>query len=59
MDQLGGTIVQEDEVKPNPTVGFLAALGTSYKLGKKSAFAEVEYRNFTVMVRLKKLQDTK
>jgi hypothetical protein len=26
------TIVQEDEVKPNPT-GFLAALGT-YKLGK-------------------------
>jgi opacity protein-like surface antigen len=43
------TIVQEDEVKPNPTVGFLAALGTSYKLGKNlSAFAEVEYRNFTV-----------
>lgn len=43
------TIVQEDEIKPNPTVGFLAALGTSYKLGKNlSAFAEVEYRNFTV-----------
>ncbi|EIA09747.1 outer membrane beta-barrel protein [Flavobacterium frigoris] len=42
-------IYSVDEVKPNPTVGFLAALGTSYKLGKNlSAFAEVEYRNFTV-----------
>ena len=38
-----------DKVKPNPTVGFMSALGTSYKLGKKiSAFAELEYRNFTV-----------
>ncbi|AYN05516.1 outer membrane beta-barrel protein [Flavobacterium sp. 140616W15] len=38
-----------DKVKPNPTVGFLAALGTSYKLGKNiSVFAELEYRNFTV-----------
>ncbi|MGL5113546.1 MAG: outer membrane beta-barrel protein [Flavobacterium sp.] len=38
-----------DVVKPNPTVGFVAALGTSYKLGKNlAAFAEVEYRNFTV-----------
>jgi opacity protein-like surface antigen len=43
------SIYSVDEVKPNPTVGFLAALGTSYKLGKNlSAFAEVEYRNFTV-----------
>ena len=34
---------------PNPTVGFMAALGTSYKLGKNiSLFAELEYRNFTV-----------
>lgn len=39
----------KDVVKPNPTVGFMAAIGTSYKLGKKlAAFAEVEYRNFTV-----------
>jgi opacity protein-like surface antigen len=39
----------KDVVKPNPTIGFMAALGTSYKLGKNiSAFAEVEYRNFTV-----------
>ncbi|KVV13693.1 outer membrane beta-barrel protein [Flavobacterium sp. TMP13] len=39
----------KDVVKPNPTVGFMAALGTSYKLGKNiSAFAELEYRNFTV-----------
>ena len=38
-----------DKVKPNPTLGFVAALGTSYKLGKNiSAFAELEYRNFTV-----------
>ena len=38
-----------DIVKPNPTLGFTAALGTSYKLGNKlSAFAEIEYRNFTV-----------
>jgi opacity protein-like surface antigen len=39
----------KDVVKPNPTVGFQAGIGTSYKLGKKIAlFAEVEYRNFTV-----------
>lgn len=39
----------KDVVKPNPTIGFLAALGTSYKLGTHiSLFAELEYRNFTV-----------
>ncbi|AXB56168.1 outer membrane beta-barrel protein [Flavobacterium fluviale] len=39
----------KDVVKPNPTVGFMAALGTSYKLGTHiSIFAELEYRNFTV-----------
>ncbi|WP_426486679.1 outer membrane beta-barrel protein [Flavobacterium sp. 2] len=39
----------KDVIKPNPTVGFTAALGTSYKLGTHiSLFAEVEYRNFTV-----------
>lgn len=39
----------KDVVKPNPTVGFLAAIGTSYKLGTHiSLFAELEYRNFTV-----------
>ncbi len=39
----------KDVVKPNATIGFTAALGTSYKLGKHiSAFAELEYRNFTV-----------
>jgi hypothetical protein len=38
-----------DVVKPNPTLGFSAVVGTSYKIGKKlSAFAELEYRNFTV-----------
>jgi len=42
-------IYSKDVVKPNPTIGFMAALGTSYKLGKHiSAFAELEYRNFTV-----------
>ena len=44
-----GNIHSVDEVKPNPTVGFSAALGTSYKLAKNiSLFAELEYRNFTV-----------
>jgi len=39
----------KEEVLPNPTMGFMAALGTSYKLGKNiSVFAELEYRNFTV-----------
>lgn len=39
----------KDVIKPNPTVGFLASLGTSYKLGTHiSIFAELEYRNFTV-----------
>jgi hypothetical protein len=39
----------KDVVKPEPTVGFMAAIGTSYKLGKHfSFFAEIEYRNFTV-----------
>jgi opacity protein-like surface antigen len=38
-----------DVIKPNPTLGFTSALGASYKLGKNiSAFAELEYRNFTV-----------
>lgn len=44
-----GDVHSVDKVKPNPTVGFVAALGTSYKLGKNiSVFAELEYRNFTV-----------
>jgi len=39
----------KDVILPNPTVGFMAALGTTYKLGKNiSLFAELEYRNFTV-----------
>lgn len=38
-----------DKVKPNPTIGFSAVLGTSYKLAKNiSIFGELEYRNFTV-----------
>ncbi|MCV9930589.1 outer membrane beta-barrel protein [Flavobacterium sp. LS1R49] len=44
-----GNVHSVDKVKPNPTVGFLAVLGTSYKVGKNiSLFAELEYRNFTV-----------
>ncbi|MFH6946632.1 outer membrane beta-barrel protein [Flavobacterium sp. FlaQc-50] len=44
-----GEIHSVDKVKPNPTLGFTAALGTSYKIGKNlSVFAELEYRNFTV-----------
>ncbi|RTY85670.1 outer membrane beta-barrel protein [Flavobacterium sp. RSP15] len=45
----GVNVFSKDVIKPNPTVGFQAALGTSYKLAKNlSAFAELEYRNFTV-----------
>ncbi len=44
-----GDIHSVDKVKPNPTVGFMAALGTSYKIATNlSLFAELEYRNFTV-----------
>lgn len=44
-----GDVHSVDKVLPNPTIGFMAALGTSYKLGKNiSVFAELEYRNFTV-----------
>lgn len=39
----------KDVVKPQATVGFQAAVGTSYKLGSHfSLFGELEYRNFTV-----------
>ncbi|MFD1603519.1 outer membrane beta-barrel protein [Flavobacterium artemisiae] len=49
-----------DKVKPNPTLGFTAALGTSYKLGKHiSAFAELEYRNFTVHGKTKETTEFK
>lgn len=48
----GGTTIAtyaKEKVLPNPTVGFMAVLGTSYKLGKNlSVFGELEYRNFTV-----------
>jgi opacity protein-like surface antigen len=48
----------KDVVLPNPTVGFMAALGTSYKLGKNiSAFAELEYRNFTVHGKTKETKE--
>ncbi|MEC5164409.1 opacity protein-like surface antigen [Flavobacterium sp. PL11] len=44
-----GPVYRKDVIKPQPTVGFLAVLGTSYQLGKNlSAYAEIEYRNFTV-----------
>ncbi|QZK89263.1 porin family protein [Flavobacterium sp. CHNK8] len=39
----------KEKVLPNPTVGFMAVVGTSYKLGKNiSVYGELEYRNFTV-----------
>ncbi|RKR09900.1 outer membrane protein with beta-barrel domain [Flavobacterium sp. 90] len=53
-----GNVHSVDKVKPNPTLGFTAALGTSYKLGKHiSAFAELEYRNFTVHGKTKETTD--
>lgn len=51
-------ISQTDVVKPNATVGFMASIGTSYKLGNHiSAFAEIEYRNFTVHGKTKETTD--
>lgn len=46
----GSAIVfRRDQINPNPTIGFQAVLGTSYKIHKNiAAFAELEYRNFTV-----------
>lgn len=45
----GVNVFSRDRINPNPTVGFLAAVGTSFKLYRNlSAFAELEYRNFTV-----------
>ena len=42
-------IYSEDKIKPNPTLGFMAALGTAYKIGGNfSVYGEIEYRNFTV-----------
>lgn len=42
-------ISKTDKIKPNPTLGFMAALGTAYKIGGNfSVYGEVEYRNFTV-----------
>ncbi|MBS7254928.1 outer membrane beta-barrel protein [Flavobacterium branchiicola] len=53
-----GNVHSVDKVKPNPTLGFTAAMGTSYKLGKHiSAFAELEYRNFTVHGKTKETTD--
>ena len=44
-----GNVHSVDKVKPNPTLGFSAVVGTTYKLTTHlSAFAELEYRNFTV-----------
>jgi hypothetical protein len=38
-----------DRIEPNATVGFMAALGTAYKIGGNfSIYGEIEYRNFTV-----------
>ena len=48
----------KDKVLPNPTVGFMAAVGTSYKLGKNiSVFGELEYRNFTVHGKSKETEE--
>ena len=53
-----GNVHSVDQVKPNPTLGFSAALGTSYKLANHiSLFAEVEYRNFTVHGKTKETKE--
>lgn len=53
-----GNVHSVDQVKPNPTLGFSAALGTSYKVAKNiSLFAELEYRNFTVHGKTKETKE--
>ncbi|WP_281634564.1 outer membrane beta-barrel protein [Flavobacterium luteolum] len=53
-----GNVHSVDKVKPNPTIGFTAAVGTTYKLTSHlSAFAELEYRNFTVHGKTKETTD--
>lgn len=43
------TLTRTEEIKPNPTVGFLGGAGFSYPLGNRiSFFSEVEYRNVSV-----------
>jgi hypothetical protein len=55
-----GNVHSVDVVKPNPTIGFSAVMGTSYKIGKKlSVFAELEYRNFTVHGKTKETTEFK
>lgn len=55
-----GNVHSVDKVKPNPTVGFMAALGTSYKIAKNlSLFGELEYRNFTVHGKTKETTEFK
>ncbi|GAA3763279.1 outer membrane beta-barrel protein [Flavobacterium ginsengiterrae] len=55
-----GNVHSVDKVKPNPTIGFTAALGTTYKLTSHlSAFAELEYRNFTVHGKTKETTEFK
>lgn len=43
------TIHREEEIRPNITVGFVSALGGTYKISKcLDIFAEIEYRNVPV-----------
>lgn len=43
------TVHREEEIRPNITIGFVSALGGTYKISKcLDIFAEIEYRNVPV-----------
>ncbi|MDI9308730.1 MAG: outer membrane beta-barrel protein [Limnohabitans sp.] len=52
------TYYRRDVIKPNPTLGFMSSIGTTFKISSHlSAYAEVEYRNFTVHGKSKETTD--
>lgn len=57
---LAPSLYRRDIIKPNPTLGFMSSIGTSYKITNHiSAYAEIEYRNFTVHGKTKETTDYK
>lgn len=55
---LAPNVYKRDVIKPDATIGFTAALGTSYKIsGKFSAYTEVEFRNLTSHGKTKETTD--
>jgi len=48
---------REEQINPNPTIGFQSALGFDYKISNRiSVFSELEYRNVSVGGRIRNLK---